>query len=560
MFAVKNFLQYPYFQCVSFLNNLIEKDDFCILHFNDSITLNYKNNDIQVPPHSIIIYTPDNTKIAFKKFDSSCDIIHFQGDIKSYVSSFGLHTDTIYTLQEIEFIERIFNEIKIEFYNSRPYYSKIINIHLEELLLKILRDYSAETIIGYNAKKTLYTFDFSNIWSTTESYPMLRKFINEANNVSPIWDGTIESPDVSSKGDSIDNPILINNAKQLAWLVKNGQKYCYYKFTNDIYLNDIDKIDWYTGEIVDPSYKPNEWYLGYESCAISGNIDGDGHIVYGLYYNTSKEETGYNETSHIGAGLFPAISNINIYNIGIKNSFLKHYDNYSLGSFFGLAHYIGNGSINYCFVDSTVTLIGNDVGGIAGGGDLNKKKIIIQNCFSLAKIIGTRYVGAFIGNSWTTNEWFIKDSYCVGKPYGSTWKFPEVENVFSTEQSSGNLSYLVGDLSFRNFNKETLVKFRAIRNKVFATLNEKWTIERMAKEVNFSQSRFCNIYKEIFGVSPIADIINERINSAKNMLSYGKMSIAEISYSLGYENITHFSRQFKANTGFSPIAYRQIHL
>ena len=121
----------------------------------------------------------------------------------------------------------------------------------------------------------------------------------------------------------------------------------------------------------------------------------------------------------------------------------------------------------------------------------------------------------------------------------------------------GNFSYLVNDTSSVAINKDTLLKFRYLRNKMLSTIGESWPISRMADEVNFSQSRFCNIYKEIYKISPTKDLINEKINMAKNMLSYGDLSIGEISNSLGYDNQTHFSRQFKSITGYSPALYRE---
>ena len=119
------------------------------------------------------------------------------------------------------------------------------------------------------------------------------------------------------------------------------------------------------------------------------------------------------------------------------------------------------------------------------------------------------------------------------------------------------LSREISGESVPRFDREIKDKFRYLRGKMLSSLDEKWTSERMAKEVGFSQSRFFNIYKSIYGISPMADLINARINRAKNILSFEKKSVEEISQLLGYENTTHFIRQFKSRTGFSPAVYRQ---
>lgn len=107
------------------------------------------------------------------------------------------------------------------------------------------------------------------------------------------------------------------------------------------------------------------------------------------------------------------------------------------------------------------------------------------------------------------------------------------------------------------FDIETTEKFRYLRGKMFASLQEKWSVERMADEVGFSKSRFNSIYKSIYGITPTADLIEARLNSAKNMLLFGTKKIEEIADRLGYGNTTHFIRQFKKETGVSPGEYRK---
>ena len=53
------------------------------------------------------------------------------------------------------------------------------------------------------------------------------------------------------------DPYLVSNGEELLWMVKNTNPH--YKLTDDIYLNDISKIDWATGGS-DADYIPNQWY------------------------------------------------------------------------------------------------------------------------------------------------------------------------------------------------------------------------------------------------------------------------------------------------------------
>lgn len=105
---------------------------------------------------------------------------------------------------------------------------------------------------------------------------------------------------------------------------------------------------------------------------------------------------------------------------------------------------------------------------------------------------------------------------------------------------------------------QTKNNFFYLRCKVFSSLADGWTVEKMAKELGFSKSRFISIYKSIYGISPYADLINSRIKNAKDMLISDNKSIKEIAVSLGYDNTTHFIRQFKSKTGLSPGQYRKL--
>lgn len=104
---------------------------------------------------------------------------------------------------------------------------------------------------------------------------------------------------------------------------------------------------------------------------------------------------------------------------------------------------------------------------------------------------------------------------------------------------------------------DTRERFRKFRLELLTRLNEDWTVKRMASYVSLSPSYFHTIYKEIYGTSPIQDLISARIATAKNLLQGSDYSIAEIAERLGYNSPYHFTRQFRQTTGQSPSAYRK---
>ena len=107
--------------------------------------------------------------------------------------------------------------------------------------------------------------------------------------------------------------------------------------------------------------------------------------------------------------------------------------------------------------------------------------------------------------------------------------------------------------------KQYINVFRLLRGEMLSSLNYNWSVSDMAKKVNLSESHFFVLYKKFFGITPIADLINARLNNAKNMLLFKNLLIDDIATELGYNNTTHFIRQFKSLVGITPSQYRKKH-
>ncbi len=82
---------------------------------------------------------------------------------------------------------------------------------------------------------------------------------------------------------------------------------------------------------------------------------------------------------------------------------------------------------------------------------------------------------------------------------------------------------------------------------------------QLADKLNVSYSWFRRTFKEYTGVSPAQYHLHLRLEKAKTLLSSTFLNISEISRSLGFESVFHFSRLFRNKTGIPPKDYRQQH-
>ncbi len=99
-------------------------------------------------------------------------------------------------------------------------------------------------------------------------------------------------------------------------------------------------------------------------------------------------------------------------------------------------------------------------------------------------------------------------------------------------------------------------KFSELRTKIYNKPALEWTIKEMSKKMMLSESYFQHLYKKIFGISAINDVITSRIEHGKYLLFNTSLSVNAISEECGYKNNVHFIRQFKKNTGLTPTEYR----
>ncbi len=105
------------------------------------------------------------------------------------------------------------------------------------------------------------------------------------------------------------------------------------------------------------------------------------------------------------------------------------------------------------------------------------------------------------------------------------------------------------------FNTETYERFLKLRSYIQVKYNEIRNIELLAHDVGLCPSRFYVLYKKIFGLSPKQDLINIRLEHAKQLLRQRQYSVSEIAEIVGYTNQYHFIRQFKLQTGLSPLQF-----
>ena len=84
---------------------------------------------------------------------------------------------------------------------------------------------------------------------------------------------------------------------------------------------------------------------------------------------------------------------------------------------------------------------------------------------------------------------------------------------------------------------------------------ESITVNDLVRYSGSNRTTIYDVFKENFGVGPVKYFIRLKMETAKKYLREKNYNITQISELLGYSSIHYFSRQFKSETGMSPIEY-----
>lgn len=116
----------------------------------------------------------------------------------------------------------------------------------------------------------------------------------------------------------------------------------------------------------------------------------------------------------------------------------------------------------------------------------------------------------------------------------------------------------LADISYRIRNKTSEVKkLDKIYEYILSNLTRKITLSEIASEFHMSRTGFCRYFKTHTQKTFSRFVLESRISHACKLLHENKLSISEISYDCGFNNLSFFNREFKTIKGTTPLKYRK---
>ncbi len=264
----------------------------------------------------------------------------------------------------------------------------------------------------------------------------------------------------------------------------------------------------------------------------------------------------------------PAVSKITARNVSVKYKTQTCTHNFTLGKDYLPATVVVNPSAGAVYVETkskSYTLQNNSVLFVEENEEFLINHNGRDNSGILLLLLGSRSQGLIPENKILQNESFLSNvSDFFIRNYD---KFKD--DTLYQKQLECNFSDRLKQIKYENIRKINNLNFRkhSTRNENFRrilrsvefmndSLNGEITLEKLAVSANLSKYHYLRLFKNIYNVTPLEYLSIRRVLKAKELLKETDLSITDISYGLGFKNLSHLSFEFRKRTGITMREFR----
>lgn len=105
--------------------------------------------------------------------------------------------------------------------------------------------------------------------------------------------------------------------------------------------------------------------------------------------------------------------------------------------------------------------------------------------------------------------------------------------------------------------EKKVVKLKTVLKYIRENFDKDITLEDMAAVAGFSNKYFCKFFKDMTGTTPVNYLLTYRIERAARRLLGTDLSVTQIAYDCGFNDLSYFIKTFKAFKKVSPKDYRK---
>ncbi len=188
--------------------------------------------------------------------------------------------------------------------------------------------------------------------------------------------------------------------------------------------------------------------------------------------------------------------------------------------------------------------------------DLFNQSLFLKECFfSIKGLLKDSQKGLkFNGETFKIVALRMQNLVSI-KGFDALLEFLKILQLLS---NSNDKKFLAGEgfVSIKEHDKGDRVN--KMYNYILANFNDRnLRITKLAQEANMSSSAFGHFFKKCTNKSFTQFVVDLRLGHASKLLLDSNLSISEIAFVSGFNNIANFNRLFKKNKLVTPKRYRQ---
>lgn len=111
---------------------------------------------------------------------------------------------------------------------------------------------------------------------------------------------------------------------------------------------------------------------------------------------------------------------------------------------------------------------------------------------------------------------------------------------------------------YNNYDEQDGKKLADIYRFTMKEYHRKIQLEEVAGIANMTTNSFCRYFKKRTRKSYVDFLTEIRIGQSKKLLQQGDLSISQISYEVGFTNLSNFNRKFKEVCSVTPTEFKKV--
>ena len=123
-------------------------------------------------------------------------------------------------------------------------------------------------------------------------------------------------------------------------------------------------------------------------------------------------------------------------------------------------------------------------------------------------------------------------------------------------KSTSNIALASEEYLRKKFNTSNK-RIEAIHDYFMNNYRNEVNLEELSQLVNMAKGSLCRFFKENSGITLWEYLNHIKIEFACKMLMNNELSIAQVCFDSGFNNLNHFNKQFRKITGITPSSYRK---